>query len=927
MSLLENWDAYNSIPSQQEYSTQPPLLTSFGNDDQTYHPQAATLEATKPIFSIDPVEFHTQSQFKFMTVANNVVVIALYNSHIVRVNLDDGVDPQHIEISRKEDAIQSLFLDPTGNHLIIGLDNEENMYLHSSSKKPKTLGKLKGLNIEAIGWDRTNVDKNQTKEILIGAGGSIYETSIQEKEKYLKQIYHFSEPDTITGIQFEYFPPVKISDAKKFFIMVTTRTRIYQFIGGPNFETVFREYENIPTGSFFSEMPSDGKHRSQLAFWAKQFQGRATSFAWLTGPGIYSGELVFGSQQAGDQVISECKLIPYPPPNSSHPINILITEFHFLLLYSDKLQAISRLNEEVVYEEHFIKNNQNGQVMGMTQDFMKNTLRLFTKNCVFEIVVNSEDRNVWELYLKNHDYDTALKYCKNPHQQNVVWTAQAEHYFKNGNYELAANFYAQTSKPFEEVALLFISIDERDALKTFLQKKLQSLEKHEATQKAMICTWLTEIFLNKLDQIDPRYTEQIEVVVDNFQGFLKENHTILNRPTTFTLISSHGRIKELLFYAELVDYERVISHYIQQREWKMALQVLARQNSEDLYYKFSTVLIIHQPKLLIQVWFQKGTLLNPKNLIPSLNHYHVKYNPPNDNNNYAILYLENCVEKMNNRDPVIHNYLVSLYAQDNSSHRQLLTFLAKYEVCDLKYALRVCMRHNKKQACVMIYTKMSLYEEAVDLALKEDGNRDLGSIADKPTDPALRKKLWLRIARHVVEEKGDINRAMDFLKQCDLLKIEYILPFFPPFTVIDKFKDEICSSLEEYNQKIEKLKEKMDESTRNANQINNETKSLKNRYGFVNHNQKCELCGVEIIDRAFFLFPCQHAFHIDCTTKEVISYLDPQQKARVKQLEKELSESPRHGPEVTKEVATMMISKRNDLKSQMDQLIGSECLF
>ena len=43
-------------------------------------------------------------------------------------------------------------------------------------------------------------------------------------------------------------------------------------------------------------------------------------------------------------------------------------------------------------------------------------------------------------------------------------------------------------------------------------------------------------------------------------------------------------------------------------------------------------------------------------------------------------------------------------------------------------------------------------------------------------------------ARHVVEEEKDVKRAMEFLHECDLLKIEDILPFFPDFVTIDHFK-------------------------------------------------------------------------------------------------------------------------------------------
>lgn len=44
------------------------------------------------------------------------------------------------------------------------------------------------------------------------------------------------------------------------------------------------------------------------------------------------------------------------------------------------------------------------------------------------------------------------------------------------------------------------------------------------------------------------------------------------------------------------------------------------------------------------------------------------------------------------------------------------------------------------------------------------------------------------LARHVVEKQENIDNAMKVLKDCDLLKIEDILPFFPDFVTIDKFK-------------------------------------------------------------------------------------------------------------------------------------------
>lgn len=79
--------------------------------------------------------------------------------------------------------------------------------------------------------------------------------------------------------------------------------------------------------------------------------------------------------------------------------------------------------------------------------------------------------------------------------------------------------------------------------------------------------------------------------------------------------------------------------------------------------------------------------------------------------------------------------------------------------------------------------------------------------AKKAEDPGVQRRLWLRIARHVVERDKDVKKAMDFLKECDdVLKIEDILPFFPPFSQIDDFKDEICDALSGYNKHIEELR-------------------------------------------------------------------------------------------------------------------------
>jgi hypothetical protein len=72
-------------------------------------------------------------------------------------------------------------------------------------------------------------------------------------------------------------------------------------------------------------------------------------------------------------------------------------------------------------------------------------------------------------------------------------------------------------------------------------------------------------------------------------------------------------------------------------------------------------------------------------------------------------------------------------------------------------------------------------------------------------------------------------RALAFTRQCDLLKVDAILPFFMEFDTIGDFKDEVCTALEESTMAIEDLKMDMDEATKSAEHIRGDIKNLRSR--------------------------------------------------------------------------------------------------
>ena len=116
-----------------------------------------------------------------------------------------------------------------------------------------------------------------------------------------------------------------------------------------------------------------------------------------------------------------------------------------------------------------------------------------------------------------------------------------------------------------------------------------------------------------------------------------------------------------------------------------------------------------------------------------------------------------------------------------------------------------------------------------------------------------------------------MNAAIALLKECALLKIDDLLPWFPDFVVIDRFKDKIVESLEDYNARIDELKEEMDHYTSSAEQVRVEIRGLKTRHGELRGDQVCELCDQAILSRVFYLFPCSHAFPADFRVAEVVA--------------------------------------------------------
>ncbi|GAA5958403.1 hypothetical protein JCM3765_007864 [Sporobolomyces pararoseus] len=910
---------------------------------------------------------------------------------LIRIDLDRPTEVDKYELPLQPPSLtregiattlHKVHVDPTGRHVLVSTTTGDNSYLYigalppglpssAAAKKAKPLNRLKGAIIDSISWapspsssSSSSSNSFSTREILLGtASGQILETSLVDPslsesssfsipvpgrsgpERYVKQLYVLPERQTITGLRYEIW-------GKRVAVIATTESRIVQLVGslqssgrkdedGGILEAALHPYASNQARPKTLELPSDDSHKSELHFYtpsrtdSKSGPTLPKSVAWMTGPGIYHGTLLFPSSSSdlhpGDGVIDSASLVPYPSDQTTSqsesneqptnlPISMALTEWHFILLYEDKVRAIDLLSDKVVYEEA-LDLLPDDRPIRLATDPVRKTCWMYTESSIYELVIKDEDREVWKIYLSRQNWELAKRYAKTQRQRDAVLASEADSYFAAGRYIQSAQSYAQSSKNFEEVVLRFVDKNERDALRYYLVARLERLKRTDLTQRMMLATWLVEMYLAKINELEDaaaaeRVSEDADnihversIVEEDMRHFLSTYKDNLEPRTVFELLGRHGRDELTLFYASTIgDYERIIQHHVAQDEWPKALQALSKQENLGLYYRHAAALIRNAPKETVDTFIRRSDL-DVRRLIPALTtpRAPLPASSPSPTSSassptrHIIRYLQHAILELQNTDPSVHNTLLTLYATSPSDDEaDFINFLHLAPIdpdtgdpyFDLDYALRLCRAHRRVQACVLIYSKMKLYESSVDLALEHD-DLELAKIsADEPEeDDMLRKKLWLKIARHVVGKKNDIKTAMRFLEATDLLKIEDILPFFPDFVVIDDFKEEICDALEGYSAHIERLKEDMNEATRSAEAIKSDIADLQNRFVVVDANEKCGSCSQQLLTRQFYVFPCQHAFHADCLIKEVTKSLSPTQLRRMLDLQARLAPS------------------------------------
>ena len=206
--------------------------------------------------------------------------------------------------------------------------------------------------------------------------------------------------------------------------------------------------------------------------------------------------------------------------------------------------------------------------------------------------------------------------------------------------------------------------------------------------------------------------------------------------------------------------------------------------------RYASVFLKNLPLKTIEVLKTFKSIDIPK-LIPAF------MNIPKGKDMDEALYFitDSCIKKRKSRDKTVHNLAFYFYAERDRPD-ELLEFLKVEEAkkqeghaifFEVDYALNVCKQKERdlsdkidslrkekkliekeeenlkamikkmKRAQIILYAILGLHDKAVKLSLEIDDINMAKDYANKPQDKKVKKKLWMKIAKHLFNYQSKKN--------------------------------------------------------------------------------------------------------------------------------------------------------------------------
>lgn len=511
-------------------------------------------ESQEPSFEIDPVQLQFEIDgLKQLLVKNNIMFLVL-DSLIYKIDLNNPALVKLFQFAA-DSLITNCWLSPNGHHFIVQINQSTYFYLYNEYDKFKVLPRLKGFMIRLIHFPNVQNGTDSTGEVLIVTqDNSIYIANIKSHpdqenkrdDKYVKLIYKQSV-GSIIGINFTN---------NNLTINVFTLNNILQWDCFDNsYNELVKVFKTDP-----NVMPMT-----------------------LKDPGLIdngSAYLLLSTANNSNKIISNdyelslsklTKLNPMVSISSSQN-SVILSNHHIIALSKDhdQLLIFSKLSNQppklIDLRRFLIHGQSREKILGITADYSSNTFWLYSKQNIYELVINNESGLVWYNYYKMGKYDEALKCLQFPvsntssndvhHlKKDMILVKQGYDYLQRGAFgidydeEDESNFnvelvnlqtkgikiLAELSEPFEKICLMLMNLQSNHLIvskTSILSEKLlveylmvkfyysKNVEKNKI-RVVVLSSWIIELMLRVIYKLET----DLDLVGNDGNNLLQQNQS------------------------------------------------------------------------------------------------------------------------------------------------------------------------------------------------------------------------------------------------------------------------------------------------------------------------------------------------------------------------------------------------------------------
>ena len=457
-----------------------------GEEDVIAHGFIEFSEEENAGFMLKCIDLKTpvKNEYVAFAIGKACFVAGTKRNSLVRKKLGESEDMDVIQIPTKtECCITKLFMDPSGLHCIILTTKLDHFYLNYGSNKVFPLPKLKGIDVTSIAFS-SELSAITTNEMLIGTKkGKLFnyvleleETELFESEAV--EVFELPNKSTIYGLAYEKYKCVGKDDSDLGvvgLVMAVTLDACYQFTGRWPFSQLFSKYKTQEDlDKHKKAVPSNGLKQSELKL-LYTFNENNTfelrSFAWKCSIGVLYGNFRGKDDLKGHIAVKDFIAQGYQKQGAETsgeiaiPEAIGISEHSIYFLYADNLTVISRITKEIEHSETFRE-----EAKEISFDSNTKSMWITTSKSVNRLLITGNAKDIWKKQLDSSNFVEAIKLCKqnNLKYYGFVVGAYADSKFKNHKYIEAADLYAQSTKPFEEIVLKYLVAGENDGLESNL---------------------------------------------------------------------------------------------------------------------------------------------------------------------------------------------------------------------------------------------------------------------------------------------------------------------------------------------------------------------------------------------------------------------------------------------------------------------------